>query len=148
MYFCFKTTFYLFLRQSSMDKELNSKTILNFCNMNKKISHLFIVFFCLFNDKEIFAQLSINTTTSPTQLVEKVLLGYGLKASNITFTGNSNLSKASFVYKDVVGATNLGLSKGVLLSTGNVLDAIGPNLNIATGVQGSGIQDKQMMRLF
>ena len=127
-----------------MDKELNSKTILNFCNMNKKISLLFIVFFCLFNDKEIFAQLSINTTTSPTQLVEKVLLGYGLKASNITFTGNSNLSKASFVYKDVVGATNLGLSKGVLLSTGNVLDAIGPNLNIATGVQGSGIQDKEL----
>ena len=112
--------------------------------MNKKVTCLFIVFLSFFASKEIFAQLSLNSTTSPTQLVEKVLLGYGVKASNITFTGNSNLSKASFVYKDIVGATNLGLSKGVLLSTGNVLDAIGPNLNSSTGIQGSGVQDKEL----
>ena len=61
--------------------------------MNKKITYTIIVFFCFFLKKEILAQLSINSTTSPTQLVEKVLLGYGVKASNITFTGNSNLNR-------------------------------------------------------
>ena len=117
---------------------------IKFKKMNNKIIFIVLLFFCLITNQGLFAQLSINSTTSPTQLVEKILLGYGLKPSNITFTGNSNLNKASFVYKDVLGATNLGLSKGILLSTGNVLDAIGPNLNIATGVQGSGIQDKEL----
>ena len=111
--------------------------------INKKKYLLILLIFPFFN-LDYYAQLSVNSTISPTQLVEKVLLGYGINASNITFTGNSNLSKASFVYKDVVGANNLGFSKGVLLSTGNVLDAIGPNLSISTGVQASGIQDKEL----
>ncbi len=65
------------------------------------------------------AQLAVSTTLTPEQLVQDVLLGGGVTASNITFNGapatSVNLQAASFVGPD---GSNLGLLSGVILSTG------------------------------
>ncbi len=59
---------------------------------------------------------------TPTQLVQNVLLGSGITATNISFTGN-NQSRGTFNG----ASSNIGLASGVLLSCGNIANAIGPN---------------------
>ena len=75
------------------------------------------------------AQLVVNTTTyvnpdPATSLVNNVLLGTGVTASNIVFTPavNSSLQLGYFNGSN----SNLGLDSGIVLSSGNVLDAM-PN---------------------
>ncbi|WP_298115879.1 choice-of-anchor L domain-containing protein [Flavobacterium sp.] len=77
------------------------------------------------------AQLVVdNTTQTPAQLVQNVLLGSGISVSNVTFNGSA--SNAAMV-RDQVGhflngsATNIGLNNGIILSTGKATVAIGPN---------------------
>jgi gliding motility-associated-like protein len=73
------------------------------------------------------AQLVVNTTTytapdPATSLVNNVLLGTGVTASNIVFTPgvNSNTQLGYFNGSN----SNLGLDSGIVLSSGNVLDAM------------------------
>ena len=65
------------------------------------------------------AQLVVNATLTPQQLIQDVLLGGGVTASNITFNGapatNLNIQAASFTGP---AGSNLGLLSGVILSTG------------------------------
>ena len=61
------------------------------------------------------AQMVINTSTTPTQLVNNFILT-GVTASNIVYTGGPN-SMGSFTGGNT---TNLGLSNGIILSTGIV----------------------------
>jgi gliding motility-associated-like protein len=68
------------------------------------------------------AQLVVNSAQSPQQLVEDVLIGQGVEVSNIQFTGDP-MARGYFNGAN----SNIGLAEGVILSTGNVLDAIGPN---------------------
>lgn len=75
------------------------------------------------------AQLVVNTTNyvtpdPATSLVNNVLLGTGVTASNIVFTpaANSSLQLGYFNGSN----SNLGLDSGIVLSSGNVLDAM-PN---------------------
>ncbi|RLD63820.1 MAG: hypothetical protein DRI84_09245, partial [Bacteroidetes bacterium] len=60
---------------------------------------------------------------TPQQLVQNVLVGGGATVSNITFSG-STLSIGDF---SGGATTNLGMASGVLLCTGNITNAIGPN---------------------
>lgn len=97
------------------------------------------------------AQLVTSNTMTPVQLVNQVLLGSGVTASNITFTGDIK-QRTQF---NATATTNLGILSGVYLSTGNGLTSSangpqGPNnsgststayytpgdplLNIASGV--------------
>ncbi len=69
------------------------------------------------------AQLTVNSTPTPTQLVQNNLLGSGVSVSNIQYTGPP-LSKGTFANG---GLTNLGINSGVILSSGNASGAIGPN---------------------
>ena len=81
---------------------------------------VFMLCFSLFAN----AQLTTNNTQTPTQLVQNVLLGNGITVSNITYTGNSN-ARGFFN-----GATsNIGLASGVILTTGDIINAPGPNNN-------------------
>ena len=69
------------------------------------------------------AQLNLvgsGPTTTPAALVLK-LLGPGVNASNITYTGAAT-SKGTFTST----ATNLGMSSGVMLSSGEVVNPGGP----------------------
>ncbi len=73
------------------------------------------------------AQLVVTNTQSPASLVQSVLLGPGVTVSNITFNG----VPANLV-NEQVGAfngvnTTLGIGSGLILATGNVMNAIGPN---------------------
>lgn len=68
------------------------------------------------------AQLILNSTYSPTQLVQNFLLAPGITASNITFKGNSS---ALGFFKGT--ATNIGIDSGLILCTGLISNAIGPN---------------------
>jgi len=63
---------------------------------------------------QAFCQLSINTGSTPTQMVQNILSGYGVTVSNITYTGGAN-SKGTFTNG---GTTNLGLNTGIILCTG------------------------------
>ncbi len=71
------------------------------------------------------AQLIINNTLSSNDLVNKILVGGNdnLLIDNIIFVG-STASIGSFKYN--LTYNNL-ISKGIILSTGKVMDAIGPN---------------------
>lgn len=77
------------------------------------------------------AQLVIDDTQTPQQLVQNVLLGNGVTASNITFTGISGVGGQ--IGSFTANGTNLGLTSGIVMVTGPTANAIGPN---GTGSQG------------
>lgn len=72
--------------------------------------------------KPCTAQLTTNAAMTPVQLVQNVLLGPGITASGISYTGDP----ASRGYFDG-SASNIGFSSGVILSSGDISDAEGPN---------------------
>jgi gliding motility-associated-like protein len=96
---------------------------------------VFLLCFSFFS----FAQLSVNNTQTPTQLVQDVLLGNGITVSNINYTG------ASAARGFFNGATsNIGLASGVILTTGEVINAPGPNLSGSEGTDNSGSGDPDL----
>ena len=86
-----------------------------------KISFTLAFSFILF--LQGYSQLQISTSKTPAQLVQQVLVGSGVTVSNVTFTGAS-VAIAEFSNG---GTTNLGLAAGIVLSTGNAADVVGPN---------------------
>lgn len=79
------------------------------------------------------AQLTTSTTMTPAQLVQNVLLGSGIVATNITFSGTAD-ARGTFNG----ASSNIGLSSGVILATGDVSAAVGPNNAGGLSVGGSG----------
>jgi len=61
---------------------------------------------------------------TPTELVQNIFITGCLKASNVQFTGNSQ--QIGYFNR---GSSNFPIKEGLLLSTGNVEDAAGPNDN-------------------
>ncbi|MBN8696495.1 MAG: choice-of-anchor L domain-containing protein [Bacteroidetes bacterium] len=68
------------------------------------------------------AQLTTSTAMTPAQLVQNVLLGSGIVATNITYTGDIQ-ARGTFNG----AASNVGLASGVILSSGDISNAVGPN---------------------
>ena len=68
-----------------------------------------------------FSQLSVSQQNAQT-LVQNVLLGSGVTVSNITFTGDAAML-GSFNGTN----SNIGLNSGIIMSTGRISDAVGPN---------------------
>jgi gliding motility-associated-like protein len=68
------------------------------------------------------AQLSVNGTMTPAQLVQNVLLGPGITATNITYTGAAS---AIGFFNGL--SSNIGLDSGVVLTSGSITNAVGPN---------------------
>ena len=81
----------------------------------------FIVSFFAFTGKTK-AQLSVSGAMTPTQLVQNVLLGPGVIATNITYNG----APAAIGYFNGV-ASNIGLDSGLVLTCGDIVNAPGPN---------------------
>lgn len=80
------------------------------------------------------AQLLIDTTPTPVQLVQNTLLGAGINASNVTYTGK-RMQYSKFTCG---GACNVGFSSGILLTSGDVFNAPGVNnITSSTGVANS-----------
>lgn len=78
----------------------------------------------IFLSCKLSAQLVTSNTMTPTQLVNQVLLGTGVTASNITFVGDVK-QRTRF---NATLSTGLGIGSGVFLSTGDGLSssAVGP----------------------
>ncbi len=75
------------------------------------------------------AQITVQNTQTPASLVQNVLLGFGVTASNIMVNGspaNANIVQGNVTYFDAAGTT-FPIPNGVLLTTGNGVGAIGPN---------------------
>jgi gliding motility-associated-like protein len=103
----------------------------------------FIVSFLTFSLTPIVnGQLVTTPGTPPSSLVQDVLLGPGVIVSNITFNGN-----ASAVSRFTAAGTNLGISSGIVMTTGTTFDngsgPQGPNNQGSAGFDnnfgGSGI---------
>jgi hypothetical protein len=84
----------------------------------KKIALSFITFVTV---NSVNAQLVVSGAYTPVQLVD-TLLGTGVTASGITYTGGA-------LCRGVFNGTssNIGFTSGVLLTCGNLTNAIGPN---------------------
>ena len=85
------------------------------------------------------AQLVIDETLSPIELVQDVLLGNGVTVNNVSYNG----FPAMWVPEPGSGSftatgTDLGIGSGVILSTGFVSYAVGPAWNMADEVNGTG----------
>ena len=90
----------------------------------------FIVLFFLVGFINLNAQsILVNTAQTPTQLVNNVLLGFGVTASNVTINGSP--LNANTPVSNVTSFTNTNPSfpfnAGLLLTTGNGIGAQGPN---------------------
>ena len=78
----------------------------------------------------VFSQsVVVSNAQTPTQLINNVLLGMGVTASNITINGSP--LNANSAQGNVVSFTNTNpafpISSGLLLTTGNAIAAQGPN---------------------
>ncbi len=89
--------------------------------MHPKLILLIIVFFV----KTGCAQLIIDTSLSANSLVKKVLTGSSTNfiINNIAYSG----AKTSIGYFEINSKYNTLINRGIIISTGNVFDAIGPN---------------------
>jgi gliding motility-associated-like protein len=67
-----------------------------------------------------YSQLTFNTALTPAQLVQNILVQGGLSISNITFTGNTGGATSQIGSFTNASATYLGLTSGVVLTTGYV----------------------------
>jgi subtilisin-like proprotein convertase family protein len=87
----------------------------------KKITHLTLFFLCVFVPIIGYNQLTVNNAQTATQLAQ-LLGGPNVTVSNATITGSS-LASGSFNGAN----SNIGMSGGVILSSGDVTTAPGPN---------------------
>jgi gliding motility-associated-like protein len=76
-----------------------------------------------------FSQITVDNTQTPQELVENVLLGGGVSASNITYNGSAvdAQSTQSNVTFFSAGTNNFPIATGILLTTGEGTVAQGPN---------------------
>jgi len=71
------------------------------------------------------AQLVIDDILTDVELVEEVLLGTGVQVYNISSTGSG---QAIGEFNTGAGNPSVPMSNGIILSTGNIFDAPGPNV--------------------
>ncbi len=90
--------------------------------INFYIKGIIIIFLLNITSQNIFAQLIINTTLTADELVQNILIGAGVTVSGVSYTGHAN-SIAAFSNG---ATTNLGLSEGIVLTSGNVNDIPNP----------------------
>lgn len=67
-------------------------------------------------------QIVVDQTLTPQQLVEDVLIGQGVQVSNFQFTGDPE-QRGYFNGAN----SNIGVAEGIIISTGSIDDAPGPN---------------------
>ncbi len=76
-----------------------------------------LFFFLLLCPSILIGQINIDTSTyTPQQLVQDVLIGQGVTATNVSYTGTNE----SIAYFSNGGTTNLGLDSGLVICNGDV----------------------------
>lgn len=101
---------------------------------------LFVILFSF--SKAAFSQLVVDTTRTPAQLVQNVMLGGNLVAYNIKYTGaNRAIAYFNGSY------SNIGLNYGILMTSGSAKNAIGPNNPADRGVRNNLPGDTALTRI-
>lgn len=90
------------------------------------------------------AQLVVDDTMTPAQLVQDVLLGGGVSVSNITFNGVAVPPTAQPGSASFTQVGDLGLAAGVILSSGLAASAIGPEVEFSTDDLGNNGNDPDL----
>jgi hypothetical protein len=78
---------------------------------------------------QLFSQLTVSQQNATT-LVQNVLVGSGVTVSNVSFQG-ADAMLGSFNGVN----SNIGLSSGIIMSTGKIQDALGPNQETGSGAE-------------
>ncbi len=86
------------------------------------------MFGAVFSAATIHAQTVIDTSRTADFMVKKVLLGNGVLVGDVKYTGEKH---AISIYED--STSQVGISKGILLTSGNAFYAIGPNKTPRSG---------------
>ena len=100
----------------------------------KKISRIILILSLLLSI-DTKAQMVIDNTQNAIDLVNNVLLGNGVSASNIIYSG----SAGQIGYFDGVNS-NIGLNSGIVMSSGNV-SQIAPGGTVSANLNGPGDAD-------
>ena len=90
-----------------------------------------------------FSQIQVSNNQSVQNLVNDYFAGEGVIISNVTTTGQS-VSLGSFTN---ASTTNIGMDEGIILSTGGVMDIVGPNSWPNTQTNTLGGSDPQLAAL-
>ena len=108
--------------------------------MSRLLSYGFLFVMLVF-DLKTSAQIIVDDTYTPQQLVEDVLIGGGVQVSNFQFSGNAQ-ARGYFDGSN----SNIGLDSGIIISTGRVADAPGPNGTPIsdTGTEFNGTGDSEL----
>ena len=84
-----------------------------------------LAFTGLVNSQEV---LQVSNQITPTELVQEILIGGGIETSNITYTG-VDIARGEFWG----GPGNIGVESGVILTSGSINIAPGPNNSGSAG---------------
>jgi len=101
----------------------------------------------------IFAQLIVTSGSgiTPQQIVQNTLLGTGVTVSNVKFNNSNGPLVGNMMGTFTTGTTttNLGLTSGVILASGGVTGAVGPNNSpsLTTPTMSTNISDPQLQAL-
>lgn len=79
-----------------------------------------------FITSQLSAQIQIDTTLTPEQLVQEVLLGNGVSVSNITFNGQAGNILSPQAAKYTGPSAFVGFNEGVVLKTGHAFEIQDP----------------------
>ena len=94
---------------------------------------IFFLFFCFHSS--IKAQLQVFSLSDLDILIEELvtqeLLGCNVDISNVQYIGNNN-SLGRFTYNDICDV-NFGIDRGMIMTSGLVTNALGPNNNTSSG---------------
>ena len=128
-------------------KRISIKNNISISFKMKSLNYKFIIFiFSLFVANKSFSQLIIdNTSMTPAQLVQNVLVGGGVTVSNVIYSGSIPNSIGKFSTGG--NPTNLGLTSGIIMSTGDVTLAPGPNNSPGAGADNGTGSDPDLAML-
>lgn len=87
----------------------------------------FIILLAVLLTSNVFGQLVVSNADTPESLVQDYLVGSGVVVTNVTFNGMPGTSVDPQIGFFNGLNTNLGIDSGLIMSSGMVLDAIGPN---------------------
>lgn len=91
-------------------------------NLFLPVTTFLVVCFLLSTGLKAQNTLQVSSNITPQQMVQEILIGGGVVTSNITYSGN-NISRGKFWG----GPGSISISEGIILTSGNVTIAPGPN---------------------
>ena len=106
---------------------------------------LLFILICFLNSQFVSAQMTVIAANNPSapftpqSLAQNVFLGQGVQVVSINYIGD-NRSVGFFQNANSL----IGINEGIILSSGQVIDALGPNGGAGTGIGTTGIADPDL----